>query len=495
VPLTTALLVAALAAVVAAVVGVLLARLAGRREVHTVGLELASIHSRAERAEDALAAAHAENRQHVEALSTVRAENAGLARDRQWLSEEIKRHKASLGETQALIEQADKKFKETFQSVAAEALNANRTAFLDLAKVSFEGFSRETKLQSEARHKALDSLVKPITDTLQTVGLRLGEAERQRLETYSRLSEQVATLGAATSQLSKALRTPAVRGRWGEMQLRRVVEIAGMLNRCDFEEQPTLQGDGGRLRPDLVVHLPGGKRIVVDAKAPLNAYLDAQEAESDDARVTKLRLHARHVRDHMDNLGSKAYWQQLDHTPDMVVMFLPGETLFSAALQNDVTLIEHGLSRRVLLASPITLIAMLTTIAHGWRQEALADNYREVARLGSDLHDRLATFVGHFDDVRRRLDSAVQAYNHAAGSFESRVLVGARRLKELKVTAGNDLPSTAPIDTTPRRLRHTEQMDLPEVAPGSGEPEAAPDADSTEPDAVSSSDTVTRHLG
>ena len=218
------------------------------------------------------------------------------------------------------------------------------------------------------------------------------------------------------------------------MQLRRVVEIAGMLQRCDFDEQPGLFTDNGRMRPDLVVHLPGAKQIVVDAKAPLEAFLDAQETQDDEARAAKLQAHARQVRDHMDKLGSKAYWDQLGNSPEMVVMFLPGETLFSAALQHDLTLIEHGLRQKVLLASPITLIALLTTVAHSWRQEALTENYREVAQLGKEFYERLATFIEHFDDVRKKLDGAVQAYNKAAGSFETRVLVSARKLKEMNVT-------------------------------------------------------------
>src|SRR5215475_736477 len=187
------------------------------------------------------------------------------------------------------------------------------------------------------------------------------------------------------------------------MQLRRVVEIAGMLRRCDFDEQPPLQSDNGRLRPDLVVHLPGGKQIVVDAKTPLEAYLDAQDAADEETRSARLQAHARQVRDHMDKLGSKAYWEPLGASPEIVVMFLPGETLFSAALQNDLTLIEHGLQQRVLLASPITLIALLTTVAHAWRQEALAENSREVATLGKELYERLAKFAEHLDDVRKRL--------------------------------------------------------------------------------------------
>ena len=421
-----------------------------------------------------------------------RARAAELQRDNTWLAESVARQAQSVAETQALIERTDRALKDAFQSLAADALNTNRAAFLDLAKASFEGFKQETTAQMEARQKALGDLVGPITDTLRKVDLRLGEAEKQRLEAYGQLTAQVAALGHATSTLSRALRTPAVRGRWGEMQLRRVVEIAGMLDRCDFEEQPSLPGDGGRQRPDLVVHLPGGKRIVVDAKAPLDAYLDAQEAADDESRAAQLSLHARHVREHMDSLGSKAYWQQLERSPDMVVMFLPGETLFSAALQHDVTLIEHGLSRRVLLASPLTLIAMLTTIAHAWRQDALAQNYREVATLGRELHDRLATFVGHFDEVRKRLDGAVQAYNQAAGSFESRVLVSARRLKELKVTGGEELATADPIDTTPRVLRQAGLMGLPE---GATTDEIEPESADAEDGAAGETGRGTHHLG
>jgi DNA recombination protein RmuC len=393
-----------------------------------------------------------------------RAQAAALRRDNAWLREQVTQQERAVADTRALLDRADQTLKDAFKSLAADALDSNRAAFLDLAKASFEGFKQETTAQADARRKALDDLVKPISETLQKVDTRLGEAERQRTEAYGRLTAQVTTLGQATTTLSRALRTPAVRGRWGEMQLRRVVEIAGMLRQCDFDEQHTLDADGRRQRPDVVVHLPGGKHIVIDAKAPLEAYLDAQEVEDETRRTELLTTHARRVREHMDMLGSKAYWEALEHSPEMVVLFLPGETLFSAALQHDVGLIERGLEQRVLLASPLTLIAMLTTIAHAWRQEALAENYREVARLGKDLHDRLDTFVGYFDDLRRRLDGAVQAYNKAAGSFESRVLVSARRLKELEVTAGDDLPSLDPVDTTPRVLHEAGLMGLPDGA-------------------------------
>ena len=371
---------------------------------------------------------------------------AAAKQDNKWLTEEVARQKQALGATGALVDKADQKLRDAFQSLAAEALKDNRAAFLDLAKTSFAGFQQ------------------PIAETLKNVDLRLTEAERERVAAYARLAEQVAALGTTTTMLSRALRTPAVRGRWGEMQLRRVVEIAGMLQRCDFDEQPSLSGDTGRLRPDLIVHLPGGKQIVVDAKAPLEAFLDAQDAADDDTRVARLQAHARQVRAHMDKLGGKAYWEPLGDSPEMVVMFLPGETLFSAALEHDLGLIEHGLRQHVLLASPITLIALLTTVAHSWRQEVLTENYREVARLGREFYERLATFADRLDDVRKKLDGAVQAYNEAAGSFESRVLVSARRLKELKVTTADELPPAEPIDTVPRVLRQVGLMGLPDGA-------------------------------
>ena len=339
--------------------------------------------------------------------------------------------------------QGERHLRDAFQSLAAEALKDNRAAFLDFAKTSLAGVRQ------------------PIEDTLKRVDMRLSEVERDRVAAYSRLIEQVSRLDTTANTLSRALRTPAVRGRWGEMQLRRVVEMAGMLQHCDFDEQPSLDGNGGRLRPDLIVRLPGSKRLVVDAKAPLDAFLDAQETTDEEQRAGKLQAHARQVREHVNKLGSKGYWEALGDSPEMVVLFLPGETLFSAALQHDLTLIEHGLQQRVLLASPITLIALLTTVAHTWRQEALAENYREVARLGREFYERLAVFADRLDEVRKKLDGAVQAYNEAAGSFESRVLVSARRLKELKVTTADDLPPADPIDRVPRVLKQANLLGLP----------------------------------
>ena len=377
-------------------------------------------------------------RQLAEQRAALAADLAAARRDNEWLTGQVERERQTRGS-----------MREAFQSLAADALTNNRGAFLDAL---------------ESRHKAFNDLVQPIAETLQKVDVKLSDAERERLEAYARLTEKVSALGSTADTLSRALRTPAVRGRWGEMQLRRVVEIAGMLRRCDFDEQPALPGDNGRLRPDLIVHLPGGTQIVVDAKTPLEAFLDAQEAADEESRAGRLQAHARQVREHMDRLGSKAYWEALADAPEFVVMFLPGETLFSAALQHDLGLIEHGLRQRVLLASPITLIALLTTVAHSWRQEAITENFREVAALGRDLYDRLATFAGHLNEVRKRLDGAVQSYNQAAGSLEARVLVTARRLKDLKVTTADDLPAAESIDTVPRVLKQMGLMGLPEDA-------------------------------
>jgi DNA recombination protein RmuC len=359
------------------------------------------------------------------------AELAGARRDNEWLRQEVERQHASAGAAQAAAEKTVATMRETFQSLAAEALHTNRNAFFDLARTA----------------------VQPLSDTVKQVHDRLGVVEKERSASFAQLNEQLTALGTTTNTLSRALRTPSVRGRWGEMQLRRVVELAGMLHRCDFEEQPGLWSDAGRQRPDLIVRLPLGKSIVVDSKVPLEAFLDAQEATDDDTRTERLQAHSRRVREHMEKLGSKAYWESIDgESPEMVVMFLPGETLFSAALQYDLSLIEHGLKNRVLLASPITLIALLTTVAHTWRQEVLAENYKEVARLGKEFYDRLARFTEHFDDVRAKLDGAVQSYNKAVGSLESRVLVSARRLRELDVTSSPELPFAEPVATTARAL-------------------------------------------
>jgi DNA recombination protein RmuC len=350
--------------------------------------------------------------------------------------------------------------RETFVSVSAEALRQNNQSFLDLAAARLGEMRGAAEADLARRQQAVDDLVRPIQSALARVDGTLAQVERERIASYAGLVEQVKAMARTqqalhteTGNLAKALRSPHVRGRWGEIQLRRVVEMAGMLEYCDFEEQATVECEQGRLRPDLIVRLPGGKTVVVDAKAPLSAYLDAVEGEQDDAaRERLLREHARQVRDHMVGLGSKAYWSQFQPAPDFVVMFLPGETFFSAACGHDPSLIEFGVSQQVIPASPTTLISLLRAIAYGWRQEQVARNAQEISELGRELYDRLGTLAGHFDELRRGLDRAVESYNRAVGSLEGRVLVSARRFKDLGVTA-ETLPEVEVVDRGVREAR------------------------------------------
>jgi DNA recombination protein RmuC len=352
-----------------------------------------------------------------------------------------------------------------FKALSAEALSSSSQTFLQLASASLEKFQERALGDLEAREKAVDSLVQPIRESLVKVDGKLGEMERTREHAYSALNEQLRglvethlpRLHGETSNLVKALRQPTVRGRWGEMQLRRVVEMAGMLEHCDFVEQPSAVGEVGRLRPDLIVKLPGGKQVVIDAKTPIAAYLEAAEAADDGERAAHLRRHAQLVRSHMTALGRKAYWDTFSPSPELVIMFLPGEMLFSAALQSDPALLELGVNERVVLATPTTLIALLRTVAYAWTQEALALNAQEVADLGRQLFDRIKSLAGHWTEVGEKLDKAVGAYNKSVGTLETRVLVTARKLVELKAAPeGGEIEAPAPVDTQPRALQAPE---------------------------------------
>jgi DNA recombination protein RmuC len=344
---------------------------------------------------------------------------------------------AELQAEKRVLTEAQTKLLESFQALSAQALQANNQIFLDLA---------DTALAK--RQMAIDELVRPLKDSLLQVDSKIQELETARVSAYGMLASQLQALGAETTNLVKALRTPHTRGQWGEMQLRRAVEIAGMVDYCDFRVQQTLYGEDIRLRPDMIVQLPNGRRLVVDSKAPLAAYLDAIELEDDSLRAAKLKHHAAQVRSHVEKLGQKAYWAQFDHAPEFDVAFLPGESFYSAALQHDPGLIEFGADQKVLIATPTTLIALLKAIGYGWRQEKIAQNAFEISRIGRELYERLAKLAESFAMVGTHLDRATKSYNEAAGTFEKRVLVSARRMKDKGVTAAEDIPEVSLLERT-----------------------------------------------
>ena len=366
-------------------------------------------------------------------------------------------------ERHTILSNAEQTLRDAFRSMASEALQANSQSLTALAQASLEKTNEQVKGDLDRRHAAIADLVRPLADTLQAVDQKLGVVEKDRIAANASLAEQLKQVGSGltslqgeTGKLVKALRQPHVRGHWGEVQLRQVVELAGMIEHTDFLEQVTLTTEDGRFRPDLVVRLPGGKRVIVDAKAPLAAYFDAVEAQDDVERAARLGDHARQVRDHLVRLGSKAYWSQFDDTPEFVVMFLPGEALFSAALSHDPLLIEHGIANRVVLASPTTLIALLKAVSYGWRQERLQANAQEISDLGRELYQRLLILATHYDDVKRGLDRAVDAYNRSVASLETRVLVTARRFRDLGASSGDDIPELETIEKTTRVVQAPE---------------------------------------
>lgn len=427
------------------------------------------------------------NRELGERLDASQQKHQALENELRGMREEVTRAETRLKselkaaeEKQALLNRAEEKLTDTFRALSSEALKISSEQFLQLAKTKLSSQTEEAKNELEKRKTAIENLVTPVRESLGKFELRIGEIEKIREGAYSELKEQVRSLLESqhglereTKSLVRALRQPTGRGQWGEIQLKRVVELAGMQEHCDFDTQTsTTDDEGKRLRPDLVVRLPGDKTIVVDAKTPMDAFLDAIEATEDEARQKALSDHARQVRTHIQQLSSKNYTSQFDQAPEFTVLFLPSESFFSAALQSDPGLIERGVELGVILATPTTLIALLRAVAYGWRQEAVAENAREISALGRTLYERLDTMAQHFAKVGKSLDSSVQHYNRAIGSLETRVLPAARKFEELKATPeAAKLETLEPIDSVPRNLQtlgQSEAADPLEASEGFG---------------------------
>ena len=369
--------------------------------------------------------------------------------------------------------------RESFQALAAVTLKSSTDEFIKLADQKIGNVHKEAAIDLTRRQQELGALVAPIKDTLLQVDAKLKEVDKNRVDDSASMRTMLSLVGQTQQQLQqetqnlvRALRSPGVRGRWGEVQLRKVVELAGMMEHCDFDEQPTIFTESGRMRPDMIINLPGGRSIVVDAKAPLDAFLDAQAAADDGIRSGKLADHVRQVKDHVAKLGAKAYWDQFPASPEMVVLFLPAEAIYMAALEQDALLIDYGVTRNVIIASPLTLIALLRAAAFGWKQERLTINAEEISRLGRSLHESVATMAEHLEDLRRRMDGTFSTFNRVIGSFENNVLVKARRFRELGAGSAKEIPLIDPLETVARKLDAPTQqglLDSEETEAASGE--------------------------
>jgi DNA recombination protein RmuC len=413
---------------------------------------------RAQRAESRAEELHRQVQQYSLDLDRVRQDLSEATQARAVAESRAAEAAIHLNEQKTLLGQARQELAETFQALSGEALKQNNEAFLDLARSSFATLQAEAKGDLAQRQQAIDSLVKPLQDSLHRYDDQLRQLEQSRQAAYGGLdqhlkllTESQQKLQSETGNLVKALRAPAIRGQWGEITLKRVAELAGMVAHCDFYEQESITVDGGRLRPDMVVQLPGGRQIIVDAKTVLAGYLDAHEASTEEQRLEGMHRHAAQVRSRMDELSLKAYWNQFAQTPEFVVLFLPGEQFLGAALEHDPRLIEDGFLRSVVLATPTTLMALLRAVGYGWRQEQLTEHAEEAGRLGKDLYERMAVLTEHLNDVGQALGKSVLSYNKAIGSLETRILPAARRFKDLGVSSEKEIPTLDPVELVSRK--------------------------------------------
>jgi DNA recombination protein RmuC len=349
---------------------------------------------------------------------------------------------------------------QTFSALSNDALQKNNESFLKLALENLQQYQLQSKHELEKKEKSFENLVKPIKDALEKTEAQVREIEKERRQSFGALSKHLESMAETqqklhgeTRNLVQALRRPEVRGQWGEMTLRRLVELAGMVEHCDFFEQTTVNShEGGRLRPDMIVRLPGGREVVVDIKTPLDAYLHAMEATDEQDKAQALQRHARQVRERMKELASKAYWQQFKDAPDFVVLFIPGEQFLSAALDVDRSLLEDALQNKVILSTPTSFVALLRAVAYGWRQEVLAENAEQIRTIGEELYARLAGFADHLGKLGKSLNQSVNHYNNAIGSFNSRVMPGARKFNELGINAKKEMPKNEPVDQMTRQV-------------------------------------------